>query len=284
MILLNTKVKILVLCLSVVVVISGVTAWYFLSQPKYVLSLKSEKPFILFGGILVDSTELDNILPEPIESYVSPTLPNISFIRIGFGKSQITTPKGSASTFIVWLTANIEGSGVSQITDGKLDYSVHEFVFKIYVDEEDAVNLLSELGLPVELSEIDFSSIPFGELQRETLVISNHLDTLLNITYLRETTSTVTVPAEPQQDITIKIGWIFGEEDNLKALRFGRDYNFGINGYPLVEGTLEVSASSPIYQVIGAKYDIAETLQQYLGVQGKLVPILDGGESHFINP
>jgi hypothetical protein len=29
---------------------------------------------------------------------------------------------------------------------------------------------------------------------------------------------------------------------------------------------------------------IAETLQQYLGIQGKIVPVLDGGESHFINP
>jgi hypothetical protein len=85
-------------------------------------------------------------------------------------------------------------------------------------------------------------------------------------------------------DRSIKIGWVFGETGNLKALRFKKDFNFGINSYTLVEGVLEVSAASPFYQVTGPSYDIAKTLQRYFGAQGTLVPIPNGGESYFINP
>lgn len=284
---LTRKVKILIICLVVVLVGGVATAWHFLSRPEEgVLILKWDKPLILFGSILVNSTEVEKSLPEPLKPYIPPTLPNLALLRMGFASCHITTNKGTATAFLVFLSSNIEGTSVSQVTGGKLDFFVHEFVYKIYVDNRAAVDLLSELGLPVELTEISFDNSTVDSMQREMLIVTDVQGvTLLNVTLLRETKSTMTLPAEPKKDIDIKIGWVFGEEGNLKALRFKRDHNNGGDVYSLIEGIIEVSSSSPFFQAFGfARYDLATTLQQYLGSQGKVMVVLNGGESHFINP
>lgn len=267
-------------------VVSVATAWYFLFQPKLVLTIKFEKPLILFGSLLVNSTKVEEILPEPLKPYTLPTMPNLTPLRIGFASCHVTTPKGFATTFLVFLTGNTDGTSVSQVTGGKLDFSIHEFVYRIYVDNQNVVGLLSELGLPVELTVISFDNSTVGSMNRHMLIVSDGQGvTLLNMTLMRETALVATLNPEPQQDVNVKIGWVFGEEGKLKALRFKRDYNNGGNVYPLTEGLIEVSSSSPFYQAFSStRYDIAATLQQYLGAQGKVMVVLNGGESQFVEP
>lgn len=261
------------------------TAWYFLSQPKLVLTIKFDKPLLLFGSLLVNSTKVGEILPEPLKPYTLPTMPNLTILRIGFASCHVTTLKGFATTFLVFLTGNIDGASASQATGGKLDY-ISEYVYRIYVDNQNAVELLSDLGLPAELAEISFDNSTVGSMNCEMLIVSDGQGvTLFNMTLLRETTPVATLSPEPQQDVNVKIGWVFGEEGKLKALRLKRDYNNGGNVYPLTEGIIEVSSSSPFSQAFGSiRYDLAATLQQYSGAQGKVMAVLNGGESQFVDP
>ena len=133
---------------------------------------------------------------------------------------------------------------------------------------------------------MSFDSSTIESINHGTLIVSDGQGgTLLNVTLLRETTPVTTLPPEPEQDIKIKLGWVFGEEGNLKVLRLKRDYNNGGNIYSLTEGVIEVSSSSPFYRAFGSsRYNIAETLQQYVGSQGKVMVVLDGGESQFVAP
>lgn len=244
-----------------------------------------DEPLYLFGGIIVDPTRVAEILPSPLKPYLFPQLPDLALLRLGFSSCRITTDRGSTTSFLVFLSCYVDGASVSTATGGKLTYPVQEFLFRIYVDEHNAADYLSVLGLPVELTDISHEITAVDSMSRETLTVSDGRGrVLLKASLLRETTPSAVLPPESKEETDLKIGWVFCGANDINALRLKVDYNNGGRGYPLIEGLIEVSSASPFFGAFGdVKYDMAAALQKYLGEQGKAMVVLDGGKSQFVH-
>jgi hypothetical protein len=148
-----TKYRIITLCVIVLIAASAVV-WYYLSIPKIILTLEFEQR--MGTSLYLDNIfELRDVLPDPLEPLTFPDVPNANSIT--WGLCRITTAKGSALSYVVYMWNFVTTSSASQAMNGQMDdYWLASYYFFFFVDNQNALDLLSELGIPAQLVDINY--------------------------------------------------------------------------------------------------------------------------------
>jgi hypothetical protein len=224
--------------------------------PKIILTLEFEQT----TGITLELTnffEVREVLPDPIEPLIFPSEPNLAGIH--WGSCKITTAKGSVSSFIVYMQNFVTNTSASQATNGILDnYWLVQYSFFFFVDNQNALELLSELGIPTQLVDINYLDKTIDESTKHMMVtISDAQDNLLlNLTFLYDSEPSYNYSAREEIKYELKAGWIFGEEGNFNAIRIYSSKRGDTYIYNFTDGVIETSPFLSIQQVLGDTYVI----------------------------
>jgi hypothetical protein len=277
-----TKYRIITLCVIVLIAASAVVVWYYLSIPKIILTLEFEQGMST-GLFLNNIFKVREVLPDPLEPLTFPDVPNPSVII--WGSCRITTARGSASSQVMYMFNFVTNTSASQATNGKMDdYILVEYTFFFFVDNQNALDLLSDLGIPAQLVDINYLDKTIDETTNHMMVTiadgQNNL--LLNLTFLYNSEPLYNPDDLPEHETIYKNkwGWIFGEEGNLNAIRRYYSGSESSNHYNYTKGIIDTSSLLSIHQVLGDSLVIPPQGANEV----KLLHIFYGAKEQFINP
>jgi hypothetical protein len=271
-----TKYRIITLCVIVLIAASAVVVWYYLSLPKIILTLEFEQN--MRTQFIINNTFGEReVLPDPLEPL---GIPNSAVIS--WGSCKITTAKGSASSFVMYMYNFVSTSSASQATNGETDsFNKVNYFFFFFVDNQNALELLSELGLPAQLVDINYLNKTIDESTNQMMVtISDGQDNLLlNLTFLYD--------SQPFADAQGAEGtwendfaWLYGEEENFLTIRVHYTSFTGMSGYNFTKGIIETSSLLSIQKALGDKFIISPIIA---GAPRRLI-IVHEDTNKFTNP